>query len=835
MRRIRRKDNLRLFALTGWNRVARTLACIVVSGLLVFGGIPAYAASSSAQAASSSAAAASSAAAPAASASSGSSAVASQGAQQPTPEPEPEPTPQPEPQPESTPEPEPEPTPQLEPTPAPESTPAASQDSPQPSDSGSKSSGSENPSGQSSPSSSSAPAEQSSSSSSPSAAEERPHVVDVGIYIEASNDCLATSFGDYTQQFPELAEKAQINSKGGTLSLDSILFWDSGDQERNSTNVTWKSSDEKIASFVGGTGQLRAHADGTVVVRATVDKSYVDGGKTMFAEATVKVAGQSDSLYVKENGIRIYSPDGEDVTNSVMLFKEDLSQAQVQFSAEVDVVDPATDKTTTYSTKKGKLSEQVPSLGDLVWTVGDPSLAAIMDDTGLFRPSKHAMVAVSVESRAGFGGATVTASTVVNTESEDEGEQEADEYHPQDSLTIKAYYGGPDARGNYYTPDTIGDEAYVIDREYSLGELQSFGQVTAYYSATNSTGDYYTMCGTGVPFSSVLRDAGINLEGIDHFAFRTADWPYGENRPVTYSFVFADRYFYPNFDIGGSLADAVQVYPILAWESSQIRNSVNLNIPMTEATRFRLLFGSTPDGGNSQYQIKWINTIVVVLAGGPPVSDGEGDGGDNGDTDIDGEQGGTTPGGDGKPTDDAQGAGNGPSSSASSSSASSGNASASSASASSSSSSESSSSSSAAAQDPEKNDNDTRGAGNQATQQEEKKEERKDDEEESEKKSEEASPVIPEGAATIQVGDTAGLDSSVTGTGGSSYNIYQVMNSNASQTDTEVVHENPFRPYAIPLGAAAMAAGGLEALLWFRLQRKGLQIAIASIGGGSGV
>ena len=605
----------------------------------------------------------------------------------------------------------------------------------------------------------------------------------VSIYLKDTDDCIATDLGDYTQLYPGVQELAHITKNGGYLEFDYVTHWNNGDTSpRNDGSVTWWSSDPSIASF--NSYRLEPHKDGVVKIRADVDAGKT-GGSELYAEATVKVDGQEGAVYITE--IRIMGPDGDNVTNGIYEMKESLSTAQAQFMAEVDVFDPTTNATTTYTTD-GRLSQQVPDLGDLTWAVGDPALGSIIENTGMFRPARYAMVAVMVSSLAGFGGATVTASAVVSTINPDE-EEQGDEYHPQDSLTIKAYY-------ELQPPSEYGEDAYVIDDTYSLGDLQALGALTAYYTAFGSAGDYYTMQGTGVPLSAVLRESGVNLDGIKHFAFRTADWPDGENRPVTASFVFADRYYYPNIDIG-SFADAVQVYPILAWSSSQIRNSTNLNIPMTEATRFRLLFGATPAGGNSQYQIKWINTIVVVLSGGPPADDGSGEGG--GDGEGDGDDGG---GSDGEldpdpnqDTDDEQGDG-------------------------------------------------TSGEGDHQTGGDGEGENRGEGDGNSaiagnvggstpggQGQGDQSRGNATEDPDTANPADAGAQANRVGTAGGNEFKVYQVMNKNASETD-ELAIENPFAPFAVPLGVLFVGAGGLESLLWFRFQRRGIAFAANAVAAG---
>ncbi|MBO4352097.1 MAG: hypothetical protein J5818_01230, partial [Eggerthellaceae bacterium] len=189
-------------------------------------------------------------------------------------------------------------------------------------------------------------------------------ITGISIYLKDTDDCLGTNLGDYTQVYESVRDKARITQKGGYLEFDYVSLWSNGDSSaRSDGTATWWSSDPSIASF--NSYRLEPHKDGTVKIRAIVDSDKT-GGAELYAEATIQIAGQEDSLYI--DSIRIISPDGEDVTDGLYQMEEKLSTAQAQFMAEVDVVDPSTGDTTTYKTD-GRLSQQVPDLGDLTWTV----------------------------------------------------------------------------------------------------------------------------------------------------------------------------------------------------------------------------------------------------------------------------------------------------------------------------------------------------------------------------------------------------------------------------------------------------------------------------------
>ena len=54
------------------------------------------------------------------------------------------------------------------------------------------------------------------------------------------------------------------------------------------------------------------------------------------------------------------------------------------------------------------------------------------------------------------------------------------------------------------------DERFVINKTYSVEEMESMGTITQSYTALGG-GSYYTMTGRGVPLSTVLANAGVNV------------------------------------------------------------------------------------------------------------------------------------------------------------------------------------------------------------------------------------------------------------------------------------------------------------------------------------
>ena len=580
----------------------------------------------------------------------------------------------------------------------------------------------------------------------PSQSAQQPYIADVSIWSHESGGTVGVASS------PSSAIAARISAKGGTLWFDNVAWWNDGTSVANQSYVSWSVSDPSIATISPG-GILTAVGDGVVAVTATATAN-TQGGAPLACTICVEVTGQTDARYV--SGIRIAGPDGAALSGPYIL-EQDLSTAMAQFYALVDVVDPATGATQTYSTQNGSIAAQTGDIADVAWYVGD-TIAAIDQTTGLFRPSSYGIASIYCASAAGQGGVTVTGSATVNTKDPTGGEVKAD-YHPQSSIKVKAYYE-QDPPADLHDDS---DEHFVINKEYSLEQLESMGTVTATYTALGDSA-YYTMTGRGVALSTLLEDAGVNIAGMSQLNFGTAD---NIDRPVSSAFIFdADRYYFPNIDIG-SYAGAVQVYPIIAFESNEIKNAgTDPNFDMTEATRFRLLFGSTPDGGTSQFQIKWINTLYVVLAGGPPVQPGNGEnpGGSNNEGDQPGGGGisnGTTTGDGSGSGDEGNGTGSGMAKG-------------------------------------DQGGSDVQG-------------------------SSDAADNAAEGAQSGSAGQSdtgaqASADDSESGA--PAFSVYQIPNPNASEVEHTVEHDNPFKKYAGPLGAAAVVAGAGQTALWYRRQAR---------------
>jgi len=579
-----------------------------------------------------------------------------------------------------------------------------------------------------------------------------PKIRDLSITLKDSNTELAFSSN------PGVEPLIDLTIKGGSIQFDSIVYWDDWKSEnRNWYGVTWSVNDPSIASM-SNNGILTAKGDGTVKVSAKVPGVNTAGGGDLIASVLVKIGGQTDSRYV--TGIRIADENGADLRGEPFVWEPDLTKDTYQFNALIDVHDPKTGQTTTYSTADGSFASQASDISPLRWFVEDTIISAVDDKTGLFRPLKYSTSYLYVASEAGFSNNYVMANIVVSSKNPSGLDPEG--YFPQSSLTVKAYY-------ELYTPEEYGNDAYVIDETYSLGEIEAMGTFTQTYTVLGGDIGYFTMTGQGVPFATLLSNAGVNLAGVQRFEFSTADAErYAQT--VSKAFIFdRNRYYYPNIDIN-RYNGAKQVYPMIAINSNQKSGgNTDPNYDMSEATRFRLLFGSTQGVSNSQYQIKWINTIYVVLEGGPSVSDGDGSG-DPGDGSGQGGGSGNRPGDGSGSSEQGLGADGGQ------------------------------------AGNPEQG---KYGAVLEA-----------DKNEKQTKASEgEAGSVNTQSENTARGMNSDGsLSNDSQGKPEQKFSIYQVMNRNDSNTKKALDFENPFKRAVVPLGAAVFAAGGANALLWYRRQ-----------------
>ena len=425
--------------------------------------------------------------------------------------------------------------------------------------------------------------------------------------------------------------------------------------------LSWSVSDSSIATIDFQSGLFTPVSNGTVQVTATVSasKSYSGQAFSITFPVTIDV---NNSAYI--TGLTIIAPDGETVIGNSQVACYDLYQYLAdatgetdfdklaaenapQFYVNVDVYNPDTGSTETYKVRSGAELAQHCGISDLSWGQAADSFAYSIDPTqGMVRLLRQSTVneTIRVYTKTTKDGSLLDdrATLKFSVQSGDISEDESG-YIPSDTLTVMAYYQKYPADVN--NPDDQywlrlkehNDETSVT---YSLGQLQSI----------SNRDQAYTMIGTdrscqaiasGVNLMLLLQDAlgpNVAIDDIAGFYFKTFDQGYMPGQYfVSASALFSDRYFYPYYFQGGDLSGAQQVYPILAWNSklywSDKHPDINVENPsswnrddMSGSSRYRLIFGAQPGSGfSTKNSVYCIQTMYVVLKGGPGVSDGSGD------------------------------------------------------------------------------------------------------------------------------------------------------------------------------------------------------------------
>ena len=448
------------------------------------------------------------------------------------------------------------------------------------------------------------------------------YVEDIGIY---DHDSPRTVYAYATSK----AGSAAISSRGGQIDFDALSIWDDGSSEGGYANVTWSVDDASVATIDARSGELTAKANGTVTVTCSTTKSSETNGTTLEAQVNVTITGQDTAPFVTK--IVVCGEDGVPIDGSYSFPKgSELATAELDLQAAVTVYDPVAGASTVYQVTpaSGLASQTGGELPDLAWSVTVGAFGTVSEE-GIYRPSVAATNEVVASSTAGESGAVVTGSVAVIMPDENDNGQGSDA-HPQDTLTIEAEWETQ--------PGVI-----AISKTFTVDDLEALGTSVKAYTALGG-GSYMTLTGRGPNLYDVLEAAGVDTSGgVKSLQVKA----YDSDFTISWSLLGeTGRYFYPNIDIG-SYAEAEPVWPMVAIDSKEAVNSCTVYSAdeLSDATRFRLLFGATQDGGTTtSKQIKWIHTIHIVLAGSPPATNGssEGTGSGSDDSDSGSSQGGST-------------------------------------------------------------------------------------------------------------------------------------------------------------------------------------------------
>ena len=467
---------------------------------------------------------------------------------------------------------------------------------------------------------------------------EIPYVKNITVYQQVDGvvkkDVLANAC-------PGDSSTVSIGERAGTMQLATLLTWNYNgktEEESGAGRVAWASTDTKVAS-VTPEGLVTAAGDGSCDITCSIAADQgITGGADIAATVHLNVSGQSGAVRV--SSIQIWC-DGERIEGSGNPIIKTVEESQLatetlSLYAVVEVLDPATGQTTTYSTKDGLLSKQAPGLADIAWSVENSDYAEIDPVNATYRQNNFGASVVYAVWGQGTGYEVRQQATITYRDANPPDNE--DGFSPQTTLRVKAYYEESTTGEKFDKPPAADSGQFVVDKTFSLSQVKGIDSTTATYSSVDSTsGSYMTITGTGAYLSKLIDKAGVKIDGIDGFWFQTADSGGGVySEDVSYDFLFnTERYWYPRAKDGGKerYADKVQVWPIVAWETSQLhKNDGNCqpDYDMNDGRSFCLLMGGSTEGGNSSKWARNIKTIYIKLKGKAPAESGDDPGGDGG-------------------------------------------------------------------------------------------------------------------------------------------------------------------------------------------------------------
>lgn len=419
-------------------------------------------------------------------------------------------------------------------------------------------------------------------------------------------------------------EKAtkKITTRGGQLRIDVCATWSGGTDIWEHEITKWQNkggleegflytivSGEDVLS-VDSQGIVTALKDGTAKVKVVPNKEeYSDISETI----TFTVMNQAAGMRVSK--IEIVDKDGKAYGDDALIL--DQSKKYENVYIRVKYSDPDSGKTKTYATYPSAPSSQKPKDGafdTLSWSVGDTNYASISSSKGsgkaLVKALANAVTNVRVTITGGDANKNGGKVSDVITLKISNGKQ-VQGNNPADKLTVKVCYEKD--------PENI-----VSTQTYTKAQFEALGAITKTYTLTQSSGKYVTDKAYGVPIATLLQKMKIDTDDIKYFMMSAND---GANPgKITAKWLLkTTRYYYPNYDLGGSKQGKEQVPSMLA-----LKDSWNLNTTavgeMNGGTCFRLVFGSASSADSAtDKSIKFINTFTIVMAGAAPSSHGDGD------------------------------------------------------------------------------------------------------------------------------------------------------------------------------------------------------------------
>ena len=415
----------------------------------------------------------------------------------------------------------------------------------------------------------------------------------------------------------------QISTRGGQLRIDVCATWAGGTDIWEHEITKWQNKGGLEDGFlytiksgkdnvkVNSQGLVTALKDGTAEIEVVPNKEEYS---EISAKITFTIYNQSQGMRVEK--LQIVDKDGNVYGDDALVL--DKSKTYEYLYVSVKYKDPDSGETKTYSSYPNAPASQKPKDGafdTLTWTVGDTTYASVSSSKGSGKALVKAVANAVTQVRATItgGDASKNNGTVKDTITlKISNGKQVDGNSPASKLKVNVCYEKD--------PDKI-----ISSTTYTKAQFEALGAITQLYTLTQSSGKYVTDKAYGVPIATLLQKMKIDTNDVKYFQMSAND---GANPgKITAKWLLkTTRYYYPNYDLGGSKQDKQQVPSMLALKDSWNTNTTE-TAELNDGTCFRLVFGSASAADSAtDKSIKFINTFTIVMAGSAPSSHGDDNG-----------------------------------------------------------------------------------------------------------------------------------------------------------------------------------------------------------------
>lgn len=413
----------------------------------------------------------------------------------------------------------------------------------------------------------------------------------------------------------------QISASGGRLRICAVATLNDGSSVPEYMSDDWAELagvDEGFeytwdgdAITVSPTGVVTALKDGVTKVTATPKNEDL---KYLTSTIEIETLNQGEGFIVIK--VRIVNAKGKAYGDDAIKLTSENSSSKLYCSITYkSKTSGDTRVVSNYPSAPASEKPQNGDLGSLSWTLSDSQYASV---------SKNSSGVASVKGLAA-GVIFIRCSITGGDASKSTGMGKGVVF---DKVTLNIDNGKTINSGNPAKQLTVNVvyekdlDKIALTKTYTKKQFAALGAVKRTYTLTRNAGKYATDKAYGVPIATLLAKLKIDVDDIRYFTLKAND---GANPgKISAKWLLKQtRYYFPNYDLGGSKQEAKQVPSMLALEDSWSDNSTETGT-MNSGTCFRLVFGSaTSNDGATDKSIKFINTFTIVLAGAAPSEHGK--------------------------------------------------------------------------------------------------------------------------------------------------------------------------------------------------------------------